>query len=92
MECLRDLLEEGFLRDGRAKRKQAHNLELVCNNIQRQTNLTWSQETRTIDVLFVGGYSRHHSARAKILEQVASLAGTSQVVYCLDASRLQSHP
>jgi hypothetical protein len=43
---------------------------------------------RPIDVLFVGGYSRHHSARAKILEQVASLAGAAQVVYCLDASRL----
>ena len=43
---------------------------------------------RPIDVLFVGGYSRHHSARAKILERVASLAETRQVVYCLDASRL----
>jgi hypothetical protein len=43
---------------------------------------------RPIDVLFVGGYSRHHSARAKILEQVASLAETRQVVYCLDVSRL----
>ena len=43
---------------------------------------------RPIDVLFVGGYSRHHSARARILEKVASLAGTRQVVYCLDASRL----
>jgi len=43
---------------------------------------------RPIDVLFVGGYSRHHSARAKVLEQVASLAATRQVVYCLDVSRL----
>ena len=43
---------------------------------------------RPIDVLFVGGYSRHHSARAKILDRVASLAETRQVVYCLDASRL----
>jgi hypothetical protein len=43
---------------------------------------------RPIDVLFVGGYSRHHTARAKILEQVARLADTAQVVYCLDASRL----
>jgi hypothetical protein len=43
---------------------------------------------RPIDVLFVGGYSRHHSARAKILEQIASLAETQQVLYCLDASRL----
>jgi Glycosyl transferases group 1 len=43
---------------------------------------------RPIDVLFVGGYSRHHLARAKVLEEVASLAVTRQVVYCLDASRL----
>ncbi|MBR1257967.1 glycosyltransferase family 1 protein [Bradyrhizobium sp. AUGA SZCCT0240] len=43
---------------------------------------------RPIDVLFVGGYSRHHSARAKTLEQVASLAGSRRIVYCLDASRL----
>jgi hypothetical protein len=43
---------------------------------------------RSIDVLFVGGYSRHHTARAKILEQVASLAGTRDVMFCLDSSRL----
>jgi hypothetical protein len=43
---------------------------------------------RPIDVLFVGGYSRHHSARAKTLERVASLADRFTIVYCLDASRL----
>lgn len=43
---------------------------------------------RLIDVLFVGGYSRHHKARAKVLEQVASLADSHRIVYCLDASRL----
>ncbi|XIA64117.1 glycosyltransferase [Bradyrhizobium sp. TZ2] len=43
---------------------------------------------RPIDVLFVGGYSRHHTARAKVLEQVASLVGSHRIVYCLDASRL----
>jgi hypothetical protein len=43
---------------------------------------------RPIDVLFVGGYSRHHTARARVLEQVASLAGSRRIVYCLDASRL----
>jgi hypothetical protein len=43
---------------------------------------------RPIDVLFVGGYSRHHTARAKTLEKVAGLAAALQVVYCLDASRL----
>jgi len=43
---------------------------------------------RPIDVLFVGGYSRHHSRRAKILERVAGLAATNRIVYCLDDSRL----
>lgn len=43
---------------------------------------------RPIDVLFVGGYSRHHSARAKVLEHIAVLAHKLQIVYCLDASRL----
>ena len=43
---------------------------------------------RPIDVLFVGGYSRHHAGRAKVLEQVARLAHRWRIVYCLDASRL----
>jgi len=43
---------------------------------------------RPIDVLFVGGYSRHHTARARILEQVTSLANTRRIVYCLEVSRL----
>ncbi len=43
---------------------------------------------RPIDVVFVGGYSRHHSARAAALEQVASLAGAHEVVFHLDSSRL----
>ena len=43
---------------------------------------------RPIDLLFVGGYSRHHLRRAKILERVAELAETKNVIYCLDASRL----
>jgi hypothetical protein len=48
----------------------------------------YSAEDRPIDVLFVGGYSRHHSTRARILERIAGLADTRHVVYCLDASRL----
>jgi hypothetical protein len=43
---------------------------------------------RPIDILFVGGYSRHHAARAKTLERIAGLAGQRRVVYCLDVSRL----
>jgi len=48
----------------------------------------YGHDDRPIDVLFVGGYSRHHSARGKILEHVARLAVSWQIVYCLDASRL----
>jgi len=48
----------------------------------------YGQVDRPIDVLFVGGYSRHHAMRGKVLERVASLADTCHVVYRLDASRL----
>ena len=47
-----------------------------------------AREARPIDVLFVGGYSRHHKQRADILEEVAKLAGNYNVVYYLDRSRL----
>jgi hypothetical protein len=43
---------------------------------------------RPIDVLFVGGYTRHHRHRAAILEAVAKLAGQFNIVYHLDRSRL----
>jgi hypothetical protein len=48
----------------------------------------YGHDQRSIDVLFVGGYTRHHSARAKTLERIAGLADRRQIVYCLDASRL----
>lgn len=43
---------------------------------------------RPIDILFVGGYSRHHKERANVLRNVASLAGRYEVQFCLDRSRL----
>lgn len=43
---------------------------------------------RPIDVLFVGGYSRHHMRRAEILNAVAGLADRYQIVFHLDPSRL----
>lgn len=43
---------------------------------------------RPIDVLFVGGYSRHHRRRAVIMEAVAALRGRFNVVFRLDRSRL----
>ena len=47
-----------------------------------------SNRDRPIDVLFVGGYSRHHQRRAEILESVAGLAPGVEVRYCLDRSRM----
>jgi glycosyltransferase involved in cell wall biosynthesis len=47
-----------------------------------------ARQDRPIDVLFVGGYSRHHRKRAAIIEAVAELAGAYNVVYHLDRSRL----
>lgn len=42
---------------------------------------------RPIDLLFVGGYSRHHSVRARTLANLADLASRYDVVFCLDSSR-----
>ena len=43
---------------------------------------------RAIDVVFVGGYSRHHRRRALVLEAVARLRHRRVVALHLDASRL----
>ncbi|WP_352820424.1 glycosyltransferase [Mesorhizobium sp. M0410] len=42
---------------------------------------------RDIDVLFFGGYSRHHQRRRQILEAVARLSNHRRVVFHLDLSR-----
>jgi glycosyl transferase family 1 len=47
-----------------------------------------SNEQRPIDVLFVGGFSRHHKRRAALLEAIASLSDAHAVVMHLDQSRL----
>src|SRR5262249_34843144 len=47
-----------------------------------------TQEQRPVDVLFVGGYSRHHKRRAALLEAVASRGTVFHVVLHLDQSRL----
>ena len=46
------------------------------------------RQDRPVDVLFVGGYSRHHKRRAAVLEAVAQLADEHNIVYHLDRSRL----
>jgi hypothetical protein len=47
-----------------------------------------SNTDRPVDVLFVGGYSRHHRTRALVLEAVAKLRNQINVMFCLDRSRL----
>ena len=46
------------------------------------------REERPIDLLFVGGYSRHHRRRALILEAVAQMSSRWRVRFHLDRSRL----
>lgn len=46
-----------------------------------------AREDRDIDLLFVGSYSRYHLRRAAMLEAIASLRGTANVVMFLDRSR-----
>ena len=46
------------------------------------------RQDRPLDVLFVGGYSRHHKQRAAVLEAVANMAYEYNVVFHLDRSRL----
>ena len=43
---------------------------------------------RPIDVIFVGGYSRHHRQRAEILEAVAGQRKGANIAFHLDRSRL----
>lgn len=47
-----------------------------------------NRQDRQVDVLFAGGYSRHHQRRAAVLEAVAKLDGEYNVAYHLDRSRL----
>ncbi len=46
-----------------------------------------AQSERPIDVLFVGGFSRHHRRRAALLQAVAGMRGDRSVVMHLDRSR-----
>ena len=45
-------------------------------------------EERPVDVLFVGGYSRHHQKRAELLEAVAAMDKSIRIRFHLDSSRL----
>lgn len=47
-----------------------------------------SNEDRPIDVLFIGGYSRHHQRRAQLLRNIAAMSAQYEVVMHLDQSRV----
>ena len=47
-----------------------------------------TQRERRVDVVFCGGFTRHHLKRRAILESVAALGHRYRVVYHLDSSRL----
>jgi hypothetical protein len=46
-----------------------------------------ANDDRPIDVVFVGGYSRHHRKRAAVLETVAGLRNRYRIEFCLACSR-----
>jgi glycosyl transferase family 1 len=48
----------------------------------------YGEAERTIDILFVGTYSRHHLARVEVLQSIAALSRDWNVVYYLDTSRM----
>jgi hypothetical protein len=45
-------------------------------------------QDRPVDVVFFGGYTRHHRRRAELLEAVASLGREFSIAFHLDSSRL----
>ena len=47
-----------------------------------------TESSRSLDVVFVGGYSRHHANRADVLRAVAQLDDRFAIRFCLDESRL----
>lgn len=47
-----------------------------------------AREERPVDLLFVGGYTRHHRRRAELLEAVAALSSEFTLRFHLDNSRM----
>jgi hypothetical protein len=61
--------------------------EWLCPSYDTKMDSYAANDDRPIDVLFVGGYSRHHERRARVLEAVASLSDRRAVSYHLDVSK-----
>ncbi len=47
-----------------------------------------ANEERQIDAIFVGSYTRHHGIRNVLLEEIAKIGGSHQIVFHLENSRL----
>jgi hypothetical protein len=69
-------------------RAQGMRAEYFCPGHDPKMDSYARNENRPIDVLFVGGYSRHHRKRAEILEAVAKLRDRYNIVFYLDRSRM----
>jgi hypothetical protein len=53
-----------------------------------EMNTYAGRQERPVDVVFVGGYTRHHRRRAALLEAVAALGSEATIAFHLDSSRL----
>ena len=71
-----------------AYRKEGVRAEYFAPGHDPEMNVYSACTDRPVDVIFIGGYSRHHSRRAKLLEAVAALREEMSVVLHLDRSRL----
>lgn len=83
-----DVIVNNFLTLLEGYRAQGVRAEYLAPAHDPEMNRYAARTKRPIDVLFVGGYSRHHSNRARMLEKVARLRGEAAVVMHLDRSRL----
>jgi hypothetical protein len=71
-----------------AYRAQGARAELFTPGHDPEMDAYAARAERPVDLLFVGGFSRHHRRRAEALRRAAALGGGYNVVYCLDPSRL----
>jgi len=62
--------------------------EYLCPGHDAAMDAFAANRERPVDVVFIGGYSRHHRRRAEILEKVAERLAGRRVVYHLDRSRM----
>ena len=75
--------------------KEAWNTALFFPAHDAEMDIYAANENRPIDICFVGGFSRHHSGRAAVLEAIGRLRHQYEIRYHLDISRvtrIAEHP